>query len=464
METTDMDEEAKITGAKQQRKRGSKPESNWAESETSAKPWSPEGDDFQRLQTLDCKELVLVAENETLPSNERCYAVNRLGRDFWDQRASFAPHLHRLLQLARENEVRWEIVKVFGKSSEISISDVAAIQAASQGDRSVVIRGAANRIIDRWAKLLATRPADIKPNETIDLREAIGHTPPATREVEDKDVTLADRPVQPLKALDALVGSLAADEKSHRETQAARIKAFLDTYFRNTIAPDFVEKVRIADSISDCLARFELTLTCKEKPCRLKAERKDENDVVGFWVIEPKGAKSKLIAKEAEASKLPLLDVVPAPVLGPWQAKEQARRQEVSQPNSPTSGAITSDVFGKLLAESKSSREEFAHHLLEPLKERLRGMPHETIGERKKIARWLNNELREAHLRLQCPTTKQPAILIVALTNAGGPRFVFFHRDERGKPCRSFSTIEFEEFLKHIALVPAPPRKNSHRG
>lgn len=59
------------------------------------------------------------------------------------------------------------------------------------------------------------------------------------------------------------------------------------------------------------------------------------------------------------------------------------------------------------------TQEYVAAMLTEPLNREMRARPHESLGEKQSLARWVNAELRELAIAIRCPKTGNPAILRV---------------------------------------------------
>jgi hypothetical protein len=83
--------------------------------------------------------------------------------------------------------------------------------------------------------------------------------------------------------------------------------------------------------------------------------------------------------------------------------------------------------------------------------------PQDTPQERKELTGWINQELRDVGLCVQCPKTKKPASLIVDRQYADDPeitRFRFAIRSETGKSCHTGARRD----LPYLQLMEHPPR------
>jgi hypothetical protein len=86
--------------------------------------------------------------------------------------------------------------------------------------------------------------------------------------------------------------------------------------------------------------------------------------------------------------------------------------------------------------------------------------PQETRQERQELTGWINQQLRDIGLCVQCPKTKEPAFLVVDWQYADDPestRFRFAIRSETGKSCHTAARRK----LPHLHLVEHPPRIES---
>jgi hypothetical protein len=73
------------------------------------------------------------------------------------------------------------------------------------------------------------------------------------------------------------------------------------------------------------------------------------------------------------------------------------------------------DYDGRAAALSEinhACRQRMAAELAEALNARIREKPHETLEEKKELARWVNDQLKPLGLAVRCPNTKLPARLM----------------------------------------------------
>lgn len=98
-------------------------------------------------------------------------------------------------------------------------------------------------------------------------------------------------------------------------------------------------------------------------------------------------------------------------------------------------------VKATALALQSSMRAALAKAVEPSLNAQLRSMPHTTYDDKREVAKWLNAELRQLGLAIQCPKTGRPAFLVA---DPGGKpgigRFQLEVTTETGKPHRSVST------------------------
>jgi hypothetical protein len=86
--------------------------------------------------------------------------------------------------------------------------------------------------------------------------------------------------------------------------------------------------------------------------------------------------------------------------------------------------------------------------------------PQESSTERKELSGWINQQLRDIGLCVQCPKTKNPASLIIDRQYADDPeitRFRFAIRSETGKSCHTGAS----RHLPYLQLMEHPPRIES---
>jgi hypothetical protein len=98
---------------------------------------------------------------------------------------------------------------------------------------------------------------------------------------------------------------------------------------------------------------------------------------------------------------------------------------------------------------------------LEPvLNSHVAGRPQNSPDERKELATWINQQLRDIGLAVQCPKTKHPASLIVDWQYADDPeitRFRFAFRSDSGRSCHGAARRE----LPYLQLTEHLPRIES---
>lgn len=254
----------------------------------------------------------------------------------------------------------------------------------------------------------------------------------------------------------AVVQELATRDESRRKSQAALLAPVLDAYLRAG-GGGYSAKAAVAQTVGDALARFELTLVCRDQPCWLRVTGESDPTGLGRWELVSK-ATSEIIATAARPEELPALRIDPAPALGAWQAKVLAQRSTAKTHDS----LQTPSTFAPLIAATRVSKMELADQLIGPLRDRVRGMPHGDYDSRRAVCRWINQQLREQNLAVRCPQTGSPCIVKVGKIRNTQSRFIFEHKDPRGKSVRSFTTTDFDTFLENLSLMPADPAKGRH--
>lgn len=84
--------------------------------------------------------------------------------------------------------------------------------------------------------------------------------------------------------------------------------------------------------------------------------------------------------------------------------------------------------------------QEMATELEAYINHHVAAKPQETFKERSELAAWINQQLREIGLSVQCPNTYKPATLVIDYLTADDPettRFRFAVRSEDGKQQRT---------------------------
>lgn len=245
-----------------------------------------------------------------------------------------------------------------------------------------------------------------------------------------------------------------------REHAAKMLKKPIADYLASEPSRDFASKTRVADTINEVLAKVGCCLAEGGRACRLRVARGDEEDKVGHWVLEIKGGR-KPIAQVSDAVELLPLEVVVTPEHTPHQAREKAR-QGIEALRDAALSQKPRDPLAPLIF-SPQSKAELAAEILEPIKQRLQTMPQSTMAQKRAIASWLNAELRDTGLRLRCPETDYPAVLVVTRSGRTTGRFTFSYRDESGTLHRPFSTPDVKSLLPHLSLIPSSERRGARR-
>ena len=124
-------------------------------------------------------------------------------------------------------------------------------------------------------------------------------------------------------------------------------------------------------------------------------------------------------------------------------------------------GGDYSQLSHELSAVNHEIRHALAARLEPALNAAIQEMPHDTYEEKKALARWINEEVRQFGLAAKCPKTGRPAILLA------GPgddpmkgRFQFDIITPEGKRKRTVSSV----ILPVIALTEAPVRRSADGG
>ena len=91
----------------------------------------------------------------------------------------------------------------------------------------------------------------------------------------------------------------------------------------------------------------------------------------------------------------------------------------------------------------QSLRNAIALALEAPLEAHVQAVPHDTLSEKRALAKWLNAELRGLGLAIRCPKTDRPAYLIGSPCAPGdGSRFQLETQDDNGMPRRTCSSYD----------------------
>ena len=97
------------------------------------------------------------------------------------------------------------------------------------------------------------------------------------------------------------------------------------------------------------------------------------------------------------------------------------------------------------------ARKEAARVLQPAINDRAAEMPHEKYEDKKRLAKWVNAELRRMGLAIRCPRTGIPCYL---MGNPGGQpgfgRFLLEYTDEEGKRRHPLTSVT----LPHLDLMP----------
>lgn len=110
-----------------------------------------------------------------------------------------------------------------------------------------------------------------------------------------------------------------------------------------------------------------------------------------------------------------------------------------------------------LAAESHTFRQELAAQLAPALNAHIQAMPHETLDQKKELARWVNEELERFGLAVQCPKTGLPAKLRGTAGNWPGVGTFCYQIYRNGKPEKS----AYSDTLPELTLMDAIPPKES---
>lgn len=109
--------------------------------------------------------------------------------------------------------------------------------------------------------------------------------------------------------------------------------------------------------------------------------------------------------------------------------------------------------------------EETAIALQPALNERVQRMPHATYEEKKELSRWLNAELREFGLAIECPKTGQPTLLHANPTHdAERGRFRLDRMDDQHRFTTTLTSTELPIFkLRSADIAVARHRASNDR-
>ena len=120
------------------------------------------------------------------------------------------------------------------------------------------------------------------------------------------------------------------------------------------------------------------------------------------------------------------------------------------------------DGYARHYAKVRSIRQAFhlelAAALAPALNEHVVGLPQDTPEERQEMVAWINQQLRDIGLAVKCPTTGQPAVLVVDRQDRQHPeitRFRFSVRSPEGKQShtaarRNLGELELTEHRPRI--------------
>jgi hypothetical protein len=103
--------------------------------------------------------------------------------------------------------------------------------------------------------------------------------------------------------------------------------------------------------------------------------------------------------------------------------------------------------------------EELASVLGPRLNECLRNLPQDTHREKQGVASFCNSSVHGIGLRVKCPRTNRPALLVVDIRSGQDDtsRFRIEVRDDKGRKMRTYTSTELPE----LELMGDPPRRES---
>jgi hypothetical protein len=119
----------------------------------------------------------------------------------------------------------------------------------------------------------------------------------------------------------------------------------------------------------------------------------------------------------------------------------------------PAAGVVGSEIVDAFLAELAAA--------LQPrLNEHILTLPQDSLDDKQNTATWINRELREKRLSVQCPRKQTPGILLADTRNGEhreDTRFRLRTHDPDGRPLLTCTWRS----LPDLELMPAPLRRES---